>query len=62
MMYLDMSESGAKSKIRGQIDENLKRIYDETLNQQVPDKLLQLLNKLRQKSSQSDAEDPGEVL
>ena len=60
-MYLDMSDSSPKSKIKGQIDENLKRVYEETLNQQVPDKLLQLLDRLRQKSSQSAAEDNGEA-
>lgn len=49
-MYSDMSQNNPKSKIRDQIDENLKRIYDETLNEEIPDRLTQLLEKLRQKS------------
>jgi hemerythrin-like domain-containing protein len=49
-MYLDMSQGTPKSKLRDQIDENLKRIYDETLNEQIPDRLTQLLEQLRKKS------------
>lgn len=49
-MYSDMSENNPKSKFRDQIDENLKRIYDETLNEEIPDKLTLLLEQLRQKS------------
>ncbi len=32
-----------------QIDENLKRVYEEALEQQVPDRFAQLLEQLRQK-------------
>jgi hypothetical protein len=53
-MYSDMSDSNPKSKIRHQIDENLKRIYDETLNEQIPDKLTQLLEQLRRKAGDAD--------
>ena len=49
-MYPDMSDSNPKSKIRAQIDENLKRIYDETLKEEIPDQLTQLLEQLRQRS------------
>jgi hypothetical protein len=50
-MYSDMSQGNPKSKVRDQIDENLKRIYDETLNEQIPDHLTKLLEKLRQKAA-----------
>ncbi len=50
-MYAGMSDSNPKSKIRDQIDENLKRIYDETLKEEIPDKLTQLLDQLRKKSA-----------
>jgi Anti-sigma factor NepR len=53
-MYSDMSDSNPKSKIRNQIDENLKRIYDETLQEQIPDRLSLLLEQLRQKSAGTD--------
>jgi hemerythrin-like domain-containing protein len=49
-MYADMPDSNPKSKIRDQIDENLKRIYDETLQEEIPDRLTKLLEELRQKS------------
>ena len=50
-MYVDMSDSNPKSTIRDQIDENLKRIYDEILHEKIPDRLTQLLDQLRQKSN-----------
>lgn len=59
-MYAEMSESNPKSKARVQIDENLKRIYDETLNEQIPDKLTELLEQLRRKSLNSAAGDERE--
>ncbi|MFZ1469433.1 MAG: NepR family anti-sigma factor [Paracoccaceae bacterium] len=36
--------------MKRQIDENLKRIYDETLQEEVPDRFKQLLEQLRQKT------------
>ncbi len=50
-MYAGMSDNNPKSKIRDQIDENLKRIYDETLKEEIPDRLTQLLDQLRKKSA-----------
>lgn len=55
-MYSDMADSNPKSTIRQQINENLRRIYDETLNEQIPDKLTQLLEQLRQKTAQPGAD------
>ncbi|MFN5998683.1 MAG: NepR family anti-sigma factor [Paracoccaceae bacterium] len=51
-----MAENNPKSKVRRHIDENLRRIYDETLNEQIPDKLAQLLEQLRQRTAR-DVED-----
>ena len=58
-MYPDMAESDTRSKIRDQIDENLKRIYDETLHEAIPDRLTQLLEQLRRKTS-GEADDDGQ--
>ena len=58
-MYHDMSDNKPKSKIRGQIDENLKRIYDETLHEQIPDKLTLLLEQLRRKVLPDTSPDTG---
>lgn len=60
-MYSHMAESNPKSNVRRHIDENLRRIYDETLNEQIPDNLTKLLEQLRQKTTldaeEGDAED-----
>lgn len=36
-----------KSSVRQQIDENLKRVYDDALKEEVPDKFLELIAKLK---------------
>lgn len=56
-MYSEMSQGNPKSKVKLQIDENLKRIYDETLNEQLPDRLTELLEQLRQKSGKAANDD-----
>ena len=59
-MHLDMSNNKPSSKIRDQIDENLKRIYDETLHEQIPDKLTLLLDQLRKKAlPETSGDDDG---
>lgn len=37
-----------KAAIEKQIDENLRRVYEQEATQQIPDKFLQLLDKLRE--------------
>ena len=59
-MYSDMSENNPKSHVRRHIDENLKRIYDETLNEQVPDALTRLLEQLRLKTAPEPSSDDDE--
>jgi len=56
-MYSDMAENDPRSKVRRQIDENLRRIYDDTLNEPIPDRLTQLLEQLRQTAGQKEAQD-----
>jgi predicted metal-dependent hydrolase len=56
-MYSDMSQGNPKSKIQHQIDENLKRIYEETLKEQLPDRLTELLEQLRRKSGKAPDDD-----
>ena len=41
-------EERKKVALDKQIDENLKRVYDEELEQEVPDRFLALLEKLRE--------------
>ncbi len=56
-MYSDMAENDPKSTVRRQIDENLRRIYDETLNEKIPDRLTLLLEQLRQNAGKEGAKD-----
>ena len=49
-MYQVFMNSKPKSPVSQQIDENLKRIYQPTLREDVPDRFAELLNKLRRKS------------
>lgn len=58
-MYRDTMSSKHKPGTSGQIDENLRRIYDETLNEDVPDRFRDLLEKLRQKTAGSATADPN---
>jgi hypothetical protein len=44
--------------VDNQIDENLRRVYSETLKQPLPERFTQLLDQLRQQNEQSD--DPPE--
>ncbi len=44
-----MAESGDKSKVRALLDANLKRVYDEALSEEVPDRFKQLLDQLKAK-------------
>ncbi len=60
-MYPDMTDGNPRSKIRAQIDENLKRIYDETLKEDIPDRLTALLDQLRKKSAAAAEDKDGEA-
>lgn len=44
-----MPEDQKKSRLTEQIDENLKRVYDEILKEEVPDRFKQLLAQLKDK-------------
>ncbi len=48
-MYQDMAEDPKKTRVTEQIDENLKRVYEDLLKEQVPDRFKQLLDKLKEK-------------
>jgi hypothetical protein len=43
-----MAQDKDAPKLRAQIDENLKRVYDEALNSEVPGRFKELLEQLRQ--------------
>jgi hypothetical protein len=56
-MYGEMSKDPTHSKIKQQIDENLKRVYDAALGEEVPDRFKVLLEQLR-KQQDSSGEKP----
>ncbi|MFT4014525.1 MAG: NepR family anti-sigma factor [Paracoccus sp. (in: a-proteobacteria)] len=42
-------EERKRAAIEKQIDENLKRVYDQEATQKIPDRFLELLEKLRER-------------
>jgi hypothetical protein len=53
-MTKDKSEDGTDRRaIRAQIDENLKLVYSEALNEQLPDRFRELLAQLKSKDGGS---------
>ncbi|MDQ1849666.1 NepR family anti-sigma factor [Gemmobacter fulvus] len=48
-MINPMSKSQTNSNVQQQIDENLKRVYDEALKEEIPDRFKQLLAQLKAK-------------
>lgn len=41
------SSRGRSTAVRTQIDENLKRVYEDALNEEVPDRFMALLEQLK---------------
>jgi hypothetical protein len=50
-MLEQMAQERDKAGLQQQIDENLKRVYEEALGQEVPDRFKQLLAQLREKDT-----------
>jgi hypothetical protein len=53
-MYGIMASETSKDKIQAQIEENLKRVYDDALNEPVPARFQALLDQLRQQDKQKE--------
>ena len=47
-MYVEMADNKGKSRLHQQIDENLKRVYEQDATDQIPDRFLELLKKLKE--------------
>lgn len=56
VMYGQMSDKKIDANIKYLIDQNLKRVYQDALDVEVPDRFKQLLEQLRQKDAESDDE------
>ena len=48
-MWQDMTKNNERSELKSLIDDNLKRVYQEALDEEVPDRLKDLLEELRKK-------------
>lgn len=44
-----MAQNQDKSNLRKQIDENLRRVYQESVEEEVPDRFVDLLKRLKEK-------------
>lgn len=53
-MYGDMARNSSKDKLQAQIEENLKRVYQDALNEPVPDRFAALLEQLRRQDAEQD--------
>ena len=50
----DMAPKSKKSTVKAQIDENLKRVYDDALKEEVPSKFMDLIARLKASESAKD--------
>jgi hypothetical protein len=50
-----MKTGKKKSNVDQQIDENLRRVYNDALNENVPDRFTDLIRQLKESESASDA-------
>ena len=50
-MYEAMADKTNKPNVQAMIDENLRRVYDDALKEEVPDRFTELLDKLRSKEA-----------
>lgn len=48
-----MDHNGSKTPLEEQIEENLRKVYQKTLDEQVPDRFMDLLAKLRQQDEKN---------
>lgn len=46
-MLQAMTDENPRARLKSQIDENLKRVYDDALKEEIPDRFKLLLDQLR---------------
>ena len=51
-MHVEMVDDKGKNRLHQQIDENLKRVYEEALSEDIPDRFKDLIAQLRKKGGQ----------
>jgi len=53
LMSVEMAKESPKHHLHEQIDENLKRVYEDALKAEIPDRFRQLLAQLKDKERKS---------
>ena len=56
-MYVDMGDSKGKSRLHQQIDENLRRVYEDLLSEDVPDRFKDLIAQLKARETDEGGKD-----
>lgn len=51
-----MTLGHSKSSTKGGIDENLRKVFQTTLDEEIPDRFKDLLNQLKQQETSEEAE------
>ncbi|WP_460273614.1 NepR family anti-sigma factor [Celeribacter sp. ULVN23_4] len=49
-----MAQQKSKHELDEQIEENLKRVYQKTLEEEIPDRFMELIEQLKQQDAQND--------
>ena len=55
-VHIEMTQNNRTSRSQREIDDNLKRAYDDVINQNVPDRFTDLLAQLKSAESQKTHE------
>ncbi len=50
-MFEDSQDNTSKARLREQINDNLKRVYEDTLKEEIPDRFKVLLQQLKSKGT-----------
>lgn len=53
---MKMVPKGEKSNVNEQIDENLRRVYQDALSEDLPDKFLELIERLKAEEAPKDGD------
>jgi len=52
-MYMEMVQDDRKTRLDQQIDENLRRVYREQLEEEIPERFQALLRELKERDSKA---------
>ena len=50
-LHVEMSDDKGKNRLHQQIDENLRKVYEEALSEEIPDRFKDLIARLKAKGA-----------